>query len=122
MAEIQKVADGSDIQLTITMPTIDGQTFQADREPWEMELWVFTNKKVKIKYDKQTKIAESLGEIYATASVGSNVTLFIKSSETPFGKGMLKGQMTLFKEAKGTFKNDEQVLKTLEMNLNIQIA
>ena len=119
--DITKIADGADIQLTVSMPTISGEPFKPS-ESWEMELWVFTNKKVIIKYDKQTKIAESLGEIYATASVGSNVTLFIKSSETPFGKGMLKGQMTLFKEAKGMFKNDEQVLKTLEMNLNIQIA
>ena len=122
MAEIQKVADGSDIQLTITMPTIDGQTFQADREPWEMELWVFTNKRVKVRYNKDTKQVESIGDIQANGTAGSVVTLYIKSSETPFGKGLLKGQMTLFKESKDKFKNDEQVIKTLEMNLNIQIA
>ena len=120
--DIQKVADGSDIQLTITMPTIDGQTFQADREPWEMELWVFTNKRVKVRYNTDTKQVESIGEIQTNGTAGSVVTLYIKSSETPFGKGLLKGQMTLFKESNGKFKNDEQVIKTLEMNLNIQIA
>ena len=120
--DITKIADGSDIQLTITMPTIDGQPFDAQKEDWEMELWVFSNKRVKVKYDKVTKQVESIGEIQTNANVGSVVTLYIKSSETPFGKGLLKGQMTLHQESLNKFKNDEQVIKTLEMNLNIQIA
>ena len=105
------------------MPTIDGTPFSANYdEPWEMELWVFTNKRVKVRYNTETKQVESVGEIQANGTAGSVVTLYIKSSETPFGKGLLKGQMTLFKESKGKFKDDEQVIKTLEMNLNIQIA
>ena len=122
--DITKIADGSDIpQLTIKMPSsTDGTLFSPKMDSWEIVLWVHTNKRVVVRYNASKGECESIGEIQANCSIGEDkIVLYIKASEMSFGKGELKGQMTVF-IPNTNYKNEEQVGKTLETKLGIHIV
>ena len=124
MEEIKQVPNGADIpELSVKMPSkADGTLFSPKMDSWEIVLWVHTNKRVVVRYKASTEECESIGEIQANCSVGEDkIVLYIKSSELSFGKGELKGQMTLF-IPNTNYKNSEQVGKTLETKLGIHIV
>ena len=122
--EIQKVADGADIPLVMEIPTINREPYDAKNGVWEVELWVFSNKRVKVRHTAGNEEPyESLGEVPATADVIDNgeIELFVKSSKVSMGKGAIRGQMTIY--APNTdFIDSVQVIKTLECDLGIQIV
>lgn len=123
MEEIVKIPNGADIpHLRVTMPSVNDEVLNPEKLSWEIALWVYSNKCVKVRYNAVSDTTESIGEIQANCDLGnSNITLYIKSSEVPFGRGMLKGQMTLYiPDTK--YKEEEQVGKTLETELGIQIV
>lgn len=128
MEEIKQVPNGADIALSVSTPSeIDGIPFNPKNKDafkyWEIELWVFSNKKVKVRYTPEKEQAEeSLGEIQANFEpYEDRVKLWVKSSENPFGVGTITGQMTI------VLNNDEfadrlQVTKTHKINSRIQIV
>lgn len=124
MEEIKQVPNGADIPLVMEIPTINGEPYVAKNGVWEVELWVFSNKRVKVRHTAGNEEPyESLGEVPATADVNDSgeIELFIKSSKVPMGKGAIRGQMTIY--APNTdFIDSVQVIKTLECNLGIQIV
>ena len=122
--DITKIADGADIPLVMEIPTINGEPYDAKNGVWEVELWVFSNKRVKVRHTAGNEEPyESLGEVPATADVNDNgeIELFVKSSKVSMGKGAIRGQMTIY--APNTdFIDSVQVIKTLECDLGIQIV
>lgn len=124
MEEIKQVANGADIPLVMEIPTINGEPYDAKSGVWEVELWVFSNKRVKIRHTAGNEEPyESLGEVPATADVNDSgeIELFVKSSKVSMGKGVIRGQMTIY--APNTdFIDSVQVIKTLECDLGIQIV
>lgn len=124
MEEIKQVPNGADIPLVMEIPTINGEPYVAKNGVWEVELWVFSNKRVKVRHTAGNEEPyESFGEVPATADVNDSgeIELFIKSSKVPMGKGAIRGQMTIY--APNTdFIDSVQVIKTLECNLGIQIV
>lgn len=123
MEEIKQVPNGADIpHLNIKMPSLNGEQLNPEKLSWEIVLWVYSNKGVKVRYNAISKTTESIGEIHANCDLGnSSITLYIKSSEESFGRGQMKGQMTLYiPDTK--YKEEEQVGKTLETLLGIQIV
>ena len=124
MEEIKQVPNGADIPLVMEIPTINGVPYDAKNGVWEVELWVFSNKRVKVRHTAGNEEPyENLGEVPATADVNDSgeIELFVKSSKVPMGKGTIRGQMTIY--APNTdFIDSEQVIKTLECDLGIQIV
>ena len=122
--DITKIADGADIPLVMEIPTINGEPYDAKNGVWEVELWVFSNKRVKVRHTAGNEEPyESLGEVPATADVNDSgeIELFLKSSKVSMGKGAIRGQMTIY--APNTdFIDSVQVVKTLECDLGIQIV
>ena len=122
--DITKIANGADIPLVMEIPTINSEPYDAKNGVWEVELWVFSNKRVKVRHTAGNEEPyESLGEVPATADVNDSgeIELFVKSSKVPMGKGTIRGQMTIY--APNTdFIDSEQVIKTLECDLGIQIV
>ena len=124
MEEIKQVPNGADIPLVMEIPTINGEPYDAKNGVWEVELWVFSNKRVKVRHTAENEEPyESLGEVPATADVNDNgeIELFVKSSKVPMGKGAIRGQMTIY--APNTdFIDSVQVVKTLECEIGVQIV
>ncbi|MBE6299801.1 MAG: hypothetical protein E7083_05625 [Bacteroidales bacterium] len=121
MENINQVPNGADIPLVMEIPTINGEPYDAKSGVWEVELWVFSNKRVKVRHSADGY--ESLGEVPTTADVNDSgeIELYVKSSKVPMGKGYIKGQMTIY--APNTdFIDSVQVIKTLECDLGIQIV
>lgn len=124
MEEIKQVPNGADIPLVMEIPTINGEPYDAKNGVWEVELWVFSNKRVKVRHTAGNEEPyESLGEVPATADVNDNgeIELFVKSSKVPMGKGAIRGQMTIY-ASNTDFIDSVQVIKTLECDLGIQIV
>lgn len=122
MEEIKQVPNGADIELLVEVPTIDGTPYDIENGEWEIILWVFSNKGVKVKHSADGG-SESLGDIHADAVPDNDkgISLYIKSSEVPFGKGDIKGQMTIF-APNDNFKEATQVIKTFECEIGVRIV
>lgn len=122
--EEKQVPNGADIELVVDLPTLNDSPYDARNGNWEVELWVYSNKRVKIRHTAGDEDPyETLGEVPTTADVNDSgeIELFVKSSKVPMGKGYIKGQMTIY--APNTdFIDSVQVIKTLECDLGIQIV
>lgn len=124
MEDIKQVPNGADIPLVMEIPTINGEPYDAKNGVWEVELWVFSNKRVKVRHTAGNEEPyESLGEVPATADVNDSgeIELFVKSSKVSIGKGTIRGQMTIY-TPNTDFIDSVQVIKTLECDLGIQIV
>lgn len=121
-----KVVNGSDLELVVDIPTLNDAPYDARNGNWELELWVYSNKRVKVRHTIESGF-ESIGEVQANATVMPDengvdvINVFIKASKIPLGKGELKGQMTIYAD-NGNFEDGIQVIKTFECEIGIRIV
>ena len=119
--DTSKVVNGSDLELVVDIPTLNDAPYDARNGNWELELWVFSNKRVKVRHTIESGF-ESIGEVNANADVtDEGIELYIKASKTPMGKGELKGQMTIYAD-NGNFEDYIQVIKTFECEIGVRIV
>jgi hypothetical protein len=123
--DTSKVVNGSDLELVIDLPTLNDTQYDARNGNWELDLWVFTSKRVKIRHTIEAGF-ESLGEVPANAEVGFDnnvevIKVYIKASKVPLGKGDMKAQMTVFAN-NPKFEDGIQVIKTFpDYEINIRV-
>lgn len=114
--DITKIADGADIELVVDIPTLNDTQYDARNGEWELDLWVFSNKQVKVKHTVDRGF-ESLGDVYAGADItDEGIEVYIKASKKPLGKGKLKGQMIIHLD-NSKFEDEVQVVKTIECEI-----
>ena len=124
--ETGRVVNGSDLELVVDIPTLNDAPYDARGGNWELDLWVFSNKRVRVKHSIENG-AESIGEVHAKAVVEPDendvdvIKVFIKASKNPMGKGELKGQMTIYAENLD-FEDYIQVIKTFECEIGVRIV
>ena len=124
--DTEKIVNGSDFGLVVDIPTLNGVPYDARNGEWELDLWVFSNKRVRVKHSIE-KGVESIGEVQANAVVEDDdngvevIKVFIKASKNPMGKGELKGQMTIYAE-NWNFEDYIQVIKTFECEIGVRIV
>ena len=124
--ETGRVVNGSDLELVVDIPTLNGAPYDARGGNWELELWVYSSKRVRVKHSTE-KGVESIGEVQANAVVEPDendvdvIKVFIKASKNPMGKGELKGQMTIYAE-NWNFEDEVQVIKTFECEIGVRIV
>lgn len=121
-----KVVNGSDLELWVDTPTLNDTQYDAHNGNWLLELWTFSNKRVKIEHTVENGYV-SIGEVPANAVVEDDdngvevIKVFIKGSKIPLGKGELKGQMTIYAD-NGNFEDGIQVIKTFECEIGVRIV
>lgn len=124
--DTSKVVNGSDLELVVDIPTLNDAPYDARHGNWELELWVYSNKRVKVRHTIESGF-ESIGEVQANATVMPDengvdvINVFIKASKIPLGKGELKGQMTIYAD-NGNFEDGIQVIKTFECEIGVRIV
>lgn len=124
--EEKQVPNGADIELVVDLPTLNDAPYDARNGNWELDLWVFSNKRVKIRHIIEAGF-ESIGEVPANAEVGFDnndvevIKVYIKASKVPLGKGDMKAQMTVFAN-NPKFDDGIQVIKTFpDYEINIRV-
>ena len=117
----KEVPNGADIELVVDLPTLNDAPYDARNGNWELDLWVFTAKRVKIRHTIERGF-ESLGEVYAGADItDEGIEVYIKASKNPLGKGDMKAQMTVYAN-NPKFEDRIQVIKTIpDYEINIRI-
>ena len=94
--ETGRVVNGSDLELVVDIPTLNDAPYDARGGNWELELWVYSSKRVKVRHTIENGF-ESIGEVDANADVtDEGIELYIKASKNPMGKGDMKAQMTIY--------------------------
>ena len=124
--DTSKVVNGSDLELVVDIPTLNETPYDARNGNWELDLWVFTAKRVKVRHTIEAGF-ESIGEVPANAEVGFDdndvevIKVYIKASKVPLGKGDMKAQMTVFAN-NPKFEDGIQVIKTFpDYEINIRV-
>lgn len=120
--ETVRVVNGSDLELVVDIPTLNDAPYDARGGNWELELWVYSSKRVKVRHTIESGF-ESIGEVDANADVtDEGIELYIKASKNPMGKGDMKAQMTIYAD-NPKFEDGIQVIKTIpDYEINIRIV
>lgn len=110
---------GADTHIEISPPAITGIDYSITK--WKLEIYSSASKKAILEFDGKGTY-KSTGPIQVNGQVISGIiNLFIKSSEVEWGKGELKGQMTIYYN-NSAFEDSTQVIKTYVCDLGIIIV